>query len=164
MVILMKLYIKQSVFTLGERFYVKDENGDNVYYVEGSFLRIPKMFTIYNMRNEVVSVIEKQMFRMLPHYDINVDGRNVTLKREFTFFKNRFTLVGTDWEIVGDIWDHEYQLVQMRKPIMNLSKHWFTWGDSYELNIADESDAVLSLSVVIAIDAAVASDGQGNTM
>jgi uncharacterized protein YxjI len=155
----MKLYIKQSVFSFGERFYIKNDQGEDVYYVEGSFFRIPKMFKMYNMKNEVVSVIEKQMFRMLPRYNIETKDEAVVLKREFTFFKNRFTLENTDWEIVGDFWAHEYQLVQDRKPIMSITKHWFTWGDSYELTIVDEQDAILSLSVVIAIDAAVALDG-----
>jgi len=35
---------------------------------------------------------------------------------------------------------------------MTVSKEWFTWGDSYVLNIADEIDEILCLAIVLAID------------
>ena len=59
----MKLYIKQSVFTLKEKFAVKNEDGLDVFYVEGSFMRIPKMFKIYDSKQNEVAIIERPMFR-----------------------------------------------------------------------------------------------------
>lgn len=159
----MKLYIKQRVFTLGERFYVKDEFGNDVYYVEGSFLRIPKKFSIYNMEGQEVATIEKQMFRLMVRYDIRTAKDSVTLKRQFTFFFNKFILEGTDWTLEGSFLAHEYSLIRGGRPIMSISKHWFTWGDSYELNIAHDEDALLSLCIVIAVDAAVAGDGAAHS-
>lgn len=35
---------------------------------------------------------------------------------------------------------------------MGLEKEWFTWGDSYCLNIADPADEILALAVVLTID------------
>ena len=40
------LYIKQKVFSLGERFTVKDEHEQDKYFIRGSFLSIPKTFEI----------------------------------------------------------------------------------------------------------------------
>lgn len=154
----MKLYIKQSVFSIGERFYVKDENGTDVYYVEGSFFEIPKKFKIYDMAGKQVASIEKQMFRLLERYNIEVPGRSVTLKREFTFFFKKFSLEGTNWQLEGDFFAHEYRLISGHNPIMSLSKHWFTWGDSYELDMAHEADALLCLCIVIAVDAVISNE------
>lgn len=63
----MKLYIKQDVLTLGERFAVKDEFGNDAFYVEGSFLRIPKQFKVYDQNQVEVATIDRQMFRLLSH-------------------------------------------------------------------------------------------------
>ena len=41
-----ELYIKQKVFSIGEKFTVTDEYQNDVYYVEGSFFQIPKTFSI----------------------------------------------------------------------------------------------------------------------
>ena len=40
--------VKQKFRLGGERFDIKDELGNVEYQVEGSFLKIPKTFTIYD--------------------------------------------------------------------------------------------------------------------
>lgn len=39
---------------------------------------------------------------------------------------------------------------------MNIHKEWFTWGDSYELDILDPKYELISLGIVLAIDKATA--------
>ena len=44
-----KLYIKQKVFSIGEKFTVVDEDQRLHYSVKGSFMKIPKTFCLmYN--------------------------------------------------------------------------------------------------------------------
>ncbi|AKN53125.1 hypothetical protein AB434_0720 [Heyndrickxia coagulans] len=45
-----QLYMKQKVFSLSGKFTVKDQQERDVYYVEGSFLQIPKTFSIMNTK------------------------------------------------------------------------------------------------------------------
>ena len=47
-----KLYIKQKVFSIGEKFTVMDEQQKPRYFVEGSFMKIPKSFAIYDERQQ----------------------------------------------------------------------------------------------------------------
>ncbi len=47
-----QLYMKQKVFSLSSKFTVKDRQERDVYYVEGSFLRIPKTFSIMNKKRK----------------------------------------------------------------------------------------------------------------
>jgi yxjI len=51
----MKLYIKQKVFTIKDKFTVKDEAGNDKYFVEGKLLSLGKKFYIYNMEKEEVA-------------------------------------------------------------------------------------------------------------
>ena len=159
----MKLYIKQKVLTFGERFTVKNEFGEDVYYVEGSFFRIPKEFNIYDANQEHVGHIERQLFRFFSHYNINDQKETIVLKRNFSFFRQNYTLEDTPWVLQGDFFAHQYEVVQDHTPIMSLSKHWFTWGDSYELNIPDAKDAVLALSIAICVDYEILRDQQSNS-
>ena len=41
-------------------------------------------------------------------------------------------------------------------PIVTISKEWMTWGDSYELDIADPDDETVALAVVLTIDCVMA--------
>ena len=47
---------------------------------------------------------------------------------------------------------YQYTVTEGSTLIMELRKHWFTWGDSYELNIPNPSDALLALCIVICVD------------
>lgn len=158
----MKLYIKQAVLVLGGRFTVKDESGTDIFFVEGSFLRVPKQFKIYDKNYNNVAVIDRQMFRLFGHYDINANGKNITLKRHFAFFKQSYTIEGINWALEGNFTNHHYEVVQGKNLIMRLRKHWFTWGDSYELNILDKHDALLALSIAICVDNEIAKDASSN--
>ena len=43
------LYMKQKVFSVGEKFTVTDEQGDVRYKVKGSVLKIPKEFRLQSV-------------------------------------------------------------------------------------------------------------------
>ncbi len=154
----MKLYIKQAVFTLGEQFTVKDEFGEDQFYVVGSFLQIPKQFRVLDKNSRQVATIERIMFRMFGQYDIVTNTDRITLKRQFSLFRQAYIIEGIDWYLQGNFTSHNYQLIRGGNPIMTLSKHWFTWGDSYELNITNEQDAILALCIAISIDYEILKD------
>lgn len=60
---------------------------------------------------------------------------------------------------------HDYQITQGGQEIVSISKEWMTWGDSYELDIADPEDEIVALSVVLAIDCVTeSSSGAGVTI
>jgi uncharacterized protein YxjI len=45
---------------------------------------------------------------------------------------------------------------------MSLSKKWFTWGDSYELDIADPRDEVLCLCITLSVDCVLAAQNDAS--
>lgn len=154
----MKLYIKQKVFTIAEKFEVKNEFGETVFYCEGSFFRIPKKFTIYDKNHEIVGEVEKVMLTLMPRYVIRDSRREVTLRKQFTFLFSTYILDNIDWKLEGNFTAHKYRLLYGNTIIMSIDKHWFTWGDSYELDIRDEDDAILALGIVLAIDRILSDD------
>lgn len=157
----MKLYIKQSVFTLQEKFTVKDELGNDVFFVEGSFMSIPKKYNIYDVDGHLVCEIEKQMFRMFSHFNVWTKAVSLTLKRNFSFMYTSISIEGQPWKLEGDFFGHNYEVMYGASPIMSINKHWFTWGDSYELNVQDDEDALLCLAIVIVVDRIMA-ENQSN--
>lgn len=158
----MKLYIKQKVFTLTEDFSVTDENNEPVFRVTGSFMRIPKKYEIYDMNGSLVCEIEKHLFRLFSHFDIRSDSVQLTVKKDFTFFKTAISIVGSDWRLIGDIFNLDFALVSGNYPIMSFRKAFLSWGDFYELDISDEKDAILCLAIVIVIDRIIAENQRAN--
>jgi hypothetical protein len=62
----MKLYIKQKVFTFGDKFSVYDENGDERYYVEGEVFTFGKKLHLYSLGGRELAYIEKKLLTFLP--------------------------------------------------------------------------------------------------
>ncbi|WP_336824111.1 LURP-one-related family protein [Sporosarcina sp. USHLN248] len=150
-----QLYIKQKVFSLSGKFSVKDERENEVYFVEGSFMQIPKTFSIKDSSGHEVGLITKKTFSFLPTFFVEVNGREaVMIKKQFSFFKARYTIDAVDMEVRGNWWDMNFGVYQNGEIIGSVSKKWFTWGDSYELQIENEEMESLLVALVVAIDCA----------
>ena len=152
-----QLYIKQKVLSLREKFSVKDEQENEVYFVEGSFMRIPKTFSIVDSASNEVALITKKIFSFLPTFFVEVNGQEaVTIKKQFTFLKARYSIEAAGMEVRGNWWDMDFEVYQNGKIIGSVRKKWFTWGDSYELQIANDEMETLLVALVVAIDCAKA--------
>lgn len=97
-----QLYIKQKILSLGEKFSVKDELDNEVYFVEGSFMQIPKRFSIMNSEQNEVALITKKPLSFLPTFFVDVNGQNpIVIKKQFTFLKARYTIDAVDLKCVA---------------------------------------------------------------
>lgn len=150
----MKLFIKQKVFSLNEKFTIKDDLGVDKYIVEGDFFTIiEKKLRLYNMQNQELALVKKRFFTFLPQFEIIIDEKVVAeIHKEFTFFTNKYTFKGLDWTVDGDFMGHDYQIYSGTNPIASVHKQWMSWGDCYELDIADGVNEIIALSAVLAID------------
>ena len=149
----MKLYIKQKVFSWGDKFTVKDEAGCDLYYVEGEIFTFGKKLHVYDMSGREVAFIKQEIWSWLPRFYVFCDGRQVAeIKKKFTFLFPKYSIEGLGWEIDGSFWAHDYQIIQNGYPIVSISKEWMTWGDSYEVDIKNPQDEIVALAVVLTID------------
>jgi len=151
----MKLYIKQKVFSFADKFVVKNEDGTDAYFAAGKFFTLGKKLNIYEGTDSAdpVARIEQRLLSFTTRFGINVRGNHVMdMVRKVTVFSNDYRLEGLPWQLDGDFLAHEYRLMDGRNTIMEISRKWFTWGDSYELNIDDNQDPLLCLSIALVVD------------
>lgn len=86
----MKLYIKQKVFSLTSRFTVKDENGDDRYFVEGEFFSLRGRLHILNAQGEEIGQIYSRLWTFLPRFILEIGGEEIAeIVKEFSFFPPR---------------------------------------------------------------------------
>ncbi|GAB2318817.1 hypothetical protein IRB23SM22_10750 [Alkalibacterium sp. s-m-22] len=106
----MRFFIKQQVMSLKDRFYVKDEDGRDRYFVDGEFLAFAKKLRIYDEHNnEVVYIEQIKLWNFLPEFDLFMNNEKVaTVKKEWAFFRNNHSIIGQDWHIEGSVTAHDY--------------------------------------------------------
>jgi uncharacterized protein YxjI len=81
----------------------------------------------------------------------------VVKKELFTFFSCRFTVDvpgPDDLEASGNLTHHEYEFTRHGTPVARVSKQWFSFADSYGVDIAEGEDDVLILASTVVIDMA----------
>jgi len=149
----MTLYMKQKIFSWSDRFTIKDELGNDRYYVEGELFTWGHKLHVFNMDNQEAAFIKQELFTWLPKFEVYLNGSlAVEVKKEFTFFTQKYTLEGTGWTVDGDLWAHNYEITGPTGSVASITKAYFTWGDSYRIDIAGGVDEVLVLATVLAID------------
>ena len=155
----MKLYIREKVFSWSDQFTVKDAYGADKYTVKGEVFSWGKKLHVYDMTGREVAFIKQEIWSLLPKFHVFCGGRKVAeIKKEFTFLFPRYTIAGLGWEIDGSFLAHEYEITQSGRTIVTISKEWMTWGDSYELDIANPADEIVALAVVLTIDCVMESN------
>ena len=161
----MTLYMREKVFTLKERFYITDELGNNVYYVEGELLSLGKKLHIYDMQNNELAMVKQKLLTLLPKFSVLVEGEEIAeIAKELTLFRPCYKVKGPGWTVDGDIWDHDYKIRKGMMPIIDVSKAWLSWGDTYKIDIDKEINPVMAIAVVLAIDCVLDAESAAGTV
>ena len=152
-----KLYIKQKVFSWKDRFNVYDSFGEEVYRVEGEVFSLGKKLHVYDLTDREVAFIHQKVLSFLPRYYISRDGNDIAeAVKKLTFLKARYEIPAFGWTVQGNFTAHEYTITSAAGDVAVISKHWFTWGDTYEIDTAPGADPVNVLCAVLIIDAVLA--------
>lgn len=155
----MKLFMKQKVFSIGDKYTIKDELENDRWQVKGEIFSIGHKLHVYDMNNNEVAFVQQKVMSLMPRFFIYINGVQVAeIVKEFTLFKQSYRIEGTSMSLQGDVFQHNYSLIDNSNIIMNVTKAWFSWGDSFLLDIFDDSKELLCLCVVLALDSVIDSE------
>lgn len=155
----MKLYIEQKVFSIGDKFRIMDAEGETRFTVEGQIFSLGKKLHIYDENHTEQAVLVQKLLTLLPKFELEVNGgQNCTISRKMALFRSAFETSYPQWKVTGNFTGHDYQFEGSNGTAASVHKKWMSWGDSYEVDIADEADALYVIGVVLAIDAVLEAD------
>ena len=161
----MKTYLVKQKFRLGgERFDIKNDLGMVEYQVEGSFLKIPKTFTIYDVAGEQVSEIRKEVLTFLPRFKIQLRNRDsFYIRKKLTFWKDKYEFDNLGLRIEGNVWDLNFKLLDdCNQVIAEIKKELFHLTSTYTVTVYEDSYADLVISLCVAIDYVEMLESQSN--
>ena len=155
----MRYLMREKVFSWGDDFTIRDEAGNDVFLVDGKAFSFGDKLSFQDMAGNELAFIKQKVFSWGPTYEVwRGDQLAAVVKRElFSFFHHRFTVDvpgPDDLEAEGDLMDHEYTLRRGDHVVAAVSKRWFSWGDTYGVDVADGEDDVLVLASAVVIDLA----------
>lgn len=150
--------IRQKLMSIGDDFWIENQEGERVFKVDGKALRLRKTLIFEDLKGNKLATIQE---RLLPIKDTMVvedaDGDKLAVIKKGLIapLGDHWTVSvkgGPDLDVQGNILDHEYSINQRRNKIAEVSKKWLSITDTYGVEIDEGQNDILILAVAIAID------------
>lgn len=156
----MKMLFKQRFFSWLDSYDIYGEDGRTLYTVKGK-MAWGHCLEVYDGSGAHIATLKEEVLSWMPRFRMYLGGVHVgDIKKEFTFFKPSFSLECKDWKVEGDFFEWDYEITEGNgSAIAWVSKQFFNFTDTYSIEVAKEEHALMSLMIVLAIDAAKCSGG-----
>ncbi len=153
----MRYVMKQKLFAWGDDFRIKNAAGQDVFFVDGRAFSLGNKLSFQDLSGNELAFIRQKLLSWGPTYEITRGNEllAVVKKQLFTLFRCKFTVDvpgPDDLEAQGSFMDMEYQFERDGRKVADVSKRWFSWSDTYGVDIADGEDDVLILASTVVID------------
>jgi uncharacterized protein YxjI len=155
--------MKQKLFAFGNDYVIRDENGREMFLVDGKAWSLGQQLSFQDMSGNELAFIRQQLLAWGPTYEIYRNGQvqAIVKKALFTLFRHRFTVdvEGPDDLVAeGNFLDYEYTFSRGERQVATVSRQFFTLGDTYGIETADGEDDILILASAVVIDLATEKD------
>ena len=150
--------MRQKMVTIGDDFWIENEQGQKVFKIDGKALRVRSTFVFEDAHGNELAKIQERMLRVKDSMEIDgPQGESLaTVKKALiTPIRERWVVKikgGPDLEVKGNILDHEYTIGEGRDKVAEVSKKWFRLRDSYGVAIDPDQEDVIILAVAVCID------------
>ena len=153
----MRYVLKQKFWSWGDDFRIQDADGKDAFFVDGRAFSWGDKLSFQDMAKNELAFIRQKLLAWGPTYEIEVHGRLVAVvkKKLFTLLRCKFTVDvpgPDDLEAQGSFLDHEYTFERRAREVAQVSKRWFSWTDTYGVDIVSGEDDVLILATAVVID------------
>ena len=149
----MKYYMKSRFFSLKEDFWIKNEYGEDTFFVDKKFLSLGLQFDMIK-NNEILYSVKEKLLTFLSNYEI-YNSMEVVAKvnQKLTFMRDKIKVDSKygEFTIQGNLFDYSYRIYKDNIFVAKIEKEIFAFTDNYEVDIDFEDEAFI-LTLVVIID------------
>jgi uncharacterized protein YxjI len=150
--------IRQKMLSIGDDFWIENQEGERVFKVDGKALRLRKTLFFEDMDGNKLCKIQERLLAIKDTMAVeDPDGNQMAVIKKGLIapLGDHWTVNvkgGPDLDVQGNILDHEYSIMERRKKIAEVSKKWLSLTDTYGVEIDSGQNDILILALAIAID------------
>lgn len=158
--------LKEKKFSLTDEYAIYDEENVLMYRVKGSFFSWGDNLSFEDESGKEILVIDQKQIAFLPTYIIYRAGEKIAkIKKKIGLLNQRLEIdlpKGKDYKVKGNFLDKEFEFYRGRRKVAEVSRAWFTWKDTYGLQVEEGEDYELILATVIVIDLLMQAEEEEN--
>ena len=150
--------IRQKLFSIGDDFWIENQDGQKVFKVDGKALRLRKTLIFEDMDGNKLCQIQERWLPIKETMEIeDPKGKQMAVVKKalITPLRDKWDVKvkgGPDLDVQGDFLDHEYSIKQGWNKVAEVSKKWFRLTDTYGVEIDPGQNDILILAIAVAID------------
>jgi len=150
--------IRQKMLSIGDDFWIENQEGERVFKVDGKALRLRKTLFFEDLNGNKLCKIQERLLAIKDTMVVeDPDGNQLAVIKKGLIapLGDHWTVKvrnGPDLDVQGNILDHEYSINERRKKVAEVSKKWLSLTDTYGVEIDDGQNDILILALAIAID------------
>ena len=150
--------IRQKLISIGDDFWIENQEGNRVFKVDGKALRLRKTLFFEDIDGNKLCKIQERLLAIKDTMAIeDADGHQMAVIKKGLIapLGDHWTVKvrnGPDLDVQGNILDHEYSINERRRKIAEVSKKWLSLTDTYGVEIEAGQNDILILALAIAID------------
>ena len=153
----MRYAVKEKLFSIGDDFWITDEEGDKAFLVDGKVLRLRQTLEIQDPGGHVLVTVRKKLIALHESMEIEEDGvLAATVRRALVSpLRHRSTVEladGSQLDVTGSILDKEFEITAGGEVLARISRAWFRIRATYGVEVAPGQDDVLFLAIAVALD------------
>lgn len=149
----MRYYMKSKFFAIKEDFWIKNEYGEDTFFVDTKFLTFGLQFDIIK-NNQTIYNVKEKLLTFMPNYEVSENGEVVAkVNQKLSFMRDKIKVNSKYGELIiqGDIFDYSYRIYKDNRVIARIEKELFAFTDNYEVDV-DFKDEAFILTLVVIID------------
>jgi uncharacterized protein YxjI len=153
----MRYLVRQQLFSFRARFWITDEDGSEVFSVDGQAFQLRKTFELKDRSGAVVALIRQQPFRLRGTMEIERDGVVLATVRRvpFSLLRHRYDVTLADGSVLsaeGRFSDMDWELTAPGRVVGRISRQWFQVRDTYGVEVEPGEDAALVIAIAVCVD------------
>ena len=149
----MKYYMKPKFFAIKEDIWIKNEYGEDTFFVDKKFLSLGLQFNMIK-NNEILYSVKEKLLTFLSNYEIYNSIEVVAkVNQKLTFMRDKIKVDSKygEFTIQGNLFDYSYRIYKDNIVVAKIEKELFAFTDNYQVDIDFEDEAFI-LTLVVIID------------
>jgi uncharacterized protein YxjI len=154
----MRYLIRERIFDIKDDFWVTDEHGRQVFYVNARLLSLHHTLVLEDASGRKLASIKHKLLTFTDAINIEHDGSVVaTVHRAVLSPLHHRAHIdlhdgGGRLEAVGNIIDKDFEIRDGHHVVARISRKWFRIRDTYGVDVAPGQNDALIIAIAICLD------------
>jgi uncharacterized protein YxjI len=153
----MRYLVRERIFSITDDFWVTDDGGNRVFFVDGKALRLRETFELKDPSGAILATIRKKFITFTNAMEIEHDGEVVATVHKAVISPLHHRAVVEipgrgRLEAVGNLIDKDFEIRDGGYVVAQVSRAWFRVRDTYGIDIAPGENDALFVCIAICLD------------